>query len=81
MSELVERQAAIGVIEQHKIKSNVLRRQVLVVEVDMFMNNTSLDEIRESILNQMKDGVVVLPRGLKAKVCDADTLMMEVKNG
>ena len=80
MKDLIERQPVIEAIEQHKTKGNVLRRQVLVVEVDMFMNNTSLDEIRESILNQMKDGVVVLPIGLKAKVCDADTLMMEVNN-
>ena len=78
MRDPIDRQAAIEVIEQQKTKSNVLRRQVLVIEPDMFMNNTSLAEIRESILNQMKDGVVVLPRGLKAKVCDADALVMEV---
>ena len=59
---------------------NVLRRQVLVVEVEIFRNNASLDEIRKSILNQMQDGVVVLPVGLKAKVCDADILMVEAKN-
>lgn len=79
MSDTIDRQAPIGVIENHKTKVNALRRQVLVVEVEFYMNNTSLDEIRESILNQMKDGVVVLPRGLKAKVCDADMLMVEKK--
>ena len=80
MTDAIDRQA-IEVIERHTTKDNVLRRQVLVVEVEIFMKNTSLEEIRESILNQMKDGVVVLPIGLKSKVCDADMLVMEVKNG
>lgn len=54
----------------------VLRRQVLVIETSVFTKPGELDSLRNRIIEQMKDGgVVVLPNFCKAKVVDADAAM------
>ena len=53
-----------------------VRRQILVVETKPFMKQQERDVLRETIMEQMKDGVVVLPNYCEALVCDADTLFV-----
>lgn len=53
-----------------------VRRQILVVKTNPFMKPQERDVIRETIMEQMKDGVVVLPNYCEALVCDADTLVV-----
>lgn len=64
----------IKVLENHP----VIRRQILIVETPFIMKHDDLDNIRKSIIEQMKRGLVVLPNGFTAKVCDADTIAFMV---
>lgn len=56
------------------VKHEILRRQILVVECSMIMRAEEMENLRNVILQQIKDeGVVILPSYCKAVIVDADT--------
>ena len=57
--------------------SLVVRKQILVVESSYFMKQDAINNMRKSIADQMKDGLVILPNGFTAKTCDADMIMIK----
>ena len=65
-----------------KVKHEVLRRQILVVECTMIMHAEEIENLRNGILRQIKDdGVVILPNYCKAVIVDADTAVSFVDGG
>ena len=54
----------------------VVRKQILVVEVETLMRTQEKEELRRSITEQMKTGLVILPCNIKAKTVDADCVLM-----
>lgn len=61
--------------------TDIIRRQILVVQIAHFVKWDEKNAIREDILQQMKSGLVILPCGYSAIVCDADTVMIRQKEG
>lgn len=57
-------------------KTEILRRQILVLQVKVFLKQSEKEEIKRSVLEQMKDGVVILPTGVKGFAIDADTVVL-----
>lgn len=54
-----------------------LRKQILVVNIDCIMREEDRKILIENIKRQMKDGVVVLPVGVKGFTVDADYLVVK----
>lgn len=54
-----------------------LRKQILVVNIDCIMREQDRKLLIEEIKRQMKDGVVVLPVGVKGFTVDADYLVVK----
>ena len=57
-------------------KAEILRRQILVLQVKVFLKQSEKEEIKRSVLEQMKDGVVILPTGVEGFAIDADTVVL-----
>lgn len=62
-------------------QSKIARHQILIVEIMRFDKECDRMALRDSILEQMKDGVVVLPNYAKAQVLDADTVVFKNEQG
>lgn len=58
-----------------KPKTKIARRQVLVIQCDGFVTVEELQKIRERVMEEMKDGVVILPHYLKAITADMDNIV------
>jgi hypothetical protein len=58
-----------------KPKIKIGRRQVLVIQCEGFVTVEELQKIREKVMEEMKDGVVVLPHYLKAITSDMDNIV------
>lgn len=52
-------------------KTEILRRQILVLKVKAFLKQSEKEEIKRSVLEQMKDGIVILPTGVEVFAIDA----------
>ena len=71
-----------GLLVNEKVKHEVLRRQILVVECTLIMREEEMEILRNGILQQIKDeGVVILPSYCKAVIVDADTVFSFVDGG
>ena len=57
-------------------KTEILRRQILVLQVKVFLKQDEKEAIKRSVLEQMKDGVVILPTGVEGFAIDADTVVL-----
>lgn len=55
----------------------ILRKQILVVNIDCIMREEDRKALIENIKREMKDGVVVLPVGVKGFSVDADYLIVK----
>lgn len=60
-----------------KEEMTVLRKQILVVNIDCIMREEDRKILIENIKRQMKDGVVVLPVGVKGFTVDTDYLVVK----
>lgn len=58
-----------------KVTCEAVRKQVLVVEVPVFMKDIEREKLRDDILAQMKTGVVILTAGYHAITCDRDMVI------
>lgn len=59
-----------------KETQRVVRKQVLVLEVNFFLKPSDQERIIESVRAQMETGVVLLPTGIRAKTVDADCVLI-----
>ena len=57
-----------------KPKTEVVRRQVLVIHCDLFITNEEKQKIMDRVREEMKDGLVVLPNYLTATTVDMDSV-------
>ncbi len=57
-----------------KPKTEVVRRQVLVIHCDLFITNEEKQKIMDKVREEMKDGLVVLPNYLTATTVDMDSV-------
>ena len=53
-------------------RTEIVRRQILVVDCGAFLKADKRKYLRDEILKQMQSGLVLLPDGCKAITCDAD---------
>lgn len=53
-------------------RTEIVRRQILVVECGAFLPADQRKYLRDEILKQMQSGLVLLPNGCKAITCDED---------
>lgn len=59
-----------------KPKTEILRRQILVLQAKCFLKQDEKEAIKRSVLEQMKEGVVILPTGVEGFSVDADTVVL-----
>lgn len=57
-------------------KTEIVRRQILVVDCGGSLSPEERNYLRNGILRQMQSGLVLLPNGCKAITCDADAAMV-----
>ena len=67
----------VNEIIQVNENSQVVRRQILVIDVPFIMKDEEIKHLRCRIFDQMKSGLVILPHGVRAITCDADTIMVK----
>lgn len=53
-------------------RTEIVRRQILVVDCGVSLTPEERNYLRNGILRQMQSGLVLLPNGCKAITCDAD---------
>lgn len=58
-------------------EATTLRKQILVVNINCIITEHDRKLLIENIKRQMKDGVVVLPVGVKGFTVDADYLLVK----
>ena len=56
----------------------VLRKQIIILETKVIMRQEQMEALKRNVLEQMKDGVVMLPNYVEAKVADADTIALPI---
>lgn len=57
-----------------KPKTEVVRRQVLVIHCDLFVTYEERQKIMDRVREEMKDGLVFLPPHLTATTVDMDSV-------
>lgn len=60
-----------------KEELTTMRKQILVVNIDCIITEQERKALIENIKRQMKDGVVVLPVGVKGFTVDVDYLVVK----
>lgn len=71
-----------GLPVNEKVKHEILRRQILVVECSLIMGGEEMEILRNGIIRQIKDeGVAILPSYCKAVIVDSDTVVSFVGGG
>lgn len=79
MSDLIDRQAAYD-----NTTAKVARKQILIIKCTHFTHRNEEEAVREKIIEQMKDGVAMVPMGYEALTVDADQMVLcnaEAKDG
>lgn len=57
--------------------SNIVRKQGLIIECNMFLKRDEQEQIRKSIMSQLeKNGVAFLPSGFSVKTVDMDYVLV-----
>lgn len=62
----------------------VARKQILIIKCTHFTHRNEEEAVRGKIIEQMKDGVAMIPMGYEALTVDADQMVLcntEAKDG
>ena len=59
-----------------KTTTKVVRKQLLILQIDPFMKADEKQRLIDDIHEQIKTGVVILPSGMRAMTCDADEVLI-----
>lgn len=54
----------------------VARKQILIIKCTHFIHRDEEEAVREKIIEQMKDGVAMVPIGYEALTVDADQMVL-----
>ena len=57
-------------------RTEIVRRQILVVDCGDSLTPEERNYLRQGILKQMQSGLVLLPNGCKAITCDEDATIV-----
>ncbi len=58
--------------------SNIVRKQGLIIECNMFLKKDEQEQVRKSIMSQLKEnGVAFLPSGFSVKTVDMDYVLVD----
>lgn len=58
--------------------SNIVRKQGLIIECNMFLKREEQEQVRKSIMSQLKEhGVAFLPSGFSVKTVDMDYVLVD----
>jgi hypothetical protein len=58
-------------------RSDTLRRQIIIIKANQYAKGDELMRLRDKVLEQMKDGVIILPNTVTVMVADADALVVK----
>lgn len=64
------------VIDTEETKTQVVRKQVLVIKCNLIMPSEEMEYFRSMFLKQMKEGTVLLPSGFDALTVDTDYIVI-----
>ena len=56
----------------------VLRKQIIILETKIIMRREQMEALKRNVLEQMQDGVVLLPNYVEAKVADSDAIALPI---
>lgn len=58
--------------------SNIVRKQGLIIECNLFLKREEQERVRKSIMSQLKEtGVAFLPSGFSVKTVDMDYALVD----
>lgn len=58
--------------------SDTLRKQIIIIKANQYAKGDELMRLRDKVLEQMKDGVIILPNTVTVMVADADALVVKM---
>lgn len=59
-------------------RSDTLRKQIIIIKANQYAKGEELMRLRNKVLEQMKDGVIILPNTVTVMVADADALVVKM---
>lgn len=61
-------------------KINVAKNEILVLHSDLLLKKEEVIATRNDVIEQMKDGVVVIPNGFDFAILDRSVFLVDTKN-
>lgn len=59
-------------------RCDTLRKQIIIIKANQYAEGDKLMRLRDKVLEQMKDGVIILPNTVTVMVADADALVVKM---
>lgn len=73
---LFDKDALINIFQNEETKTQVVRKQVLVIKCNLILSNEKMEDFRHKFIKQMEEGTVLLPSGFDALTVDADRIVI-----
>lgn len=73
---LIDKDALINIFQNEETKTQVVRRQVLVIKCNLIMSNEKMEDFRRKFIKQMEEGTLLLPSGFDALTVDTDHIVI-----
>jgi len=74
-------ESPIGTIQNEETKTQVVRKQVLVIKCNLIMSNAKMEDFRRLFIKQMEEGTLLLPSGFDALTVDTDYIVIANTHG